>query len=255
MSNLSNTDVKLGQNMFESSSTQKHPLGTRGVMSDGRVFRYVLAGAVDLIAGTVLQSPAVVAGHQTLAVNTTSQVAIGGSGVALTCASSVAANFYSEGYAVIASGAGQGFIYQLDAHAAVSTGATGQFPFYLPSDANTYVTAITTTSTVTLSANKYRGVVIAPITTATGLIVGVAQYVITAAQFGWIQTWGLAAVLSNDASAMGQWLNGIAATCGRSAFMSSPAVTACAIVGQFIGHAYQTGVQGQFTVADLRISP
>jgi hypothetical protein len=255
MSNLSNRDVGLAQNMFESSSTQKHQLGTRGVMGDGRVFRYVKAGAVDLIAGTVVQSPVVTAGHQSLTPNTTSQLSIGGSALSLTCASTVVANFYAEGYAIISTSTGAGFQYQLDNHAAVSTGATGLFPFYLPQDGNTLVTAITVTSLVTLVPNKHNGVVIVPATTATGLVVGVATYVITAAQFGWVQTWGQVALLSNDASAMGQWLNGIAATCGRAAFMSSPAVTACAIVGQFIGHIYQTGVQGQWVAADLRISP
>lgn len=255
MSNLSNRDVGLAQNMFESSSTQKHPSGTRGVMSDGRVFRYVKAGAVDLIPGTIIQSPAPIAGHQSLTLNTTSQLGIGGSGLTMTCASSVAANFYAEGYAIISTSTGAGFQYQLDNHAAVSTGANGIFPFYAFVDNNVLITAIATTSLVTLVPNKYVGVVIVPATTATGLIVGVATYVITTLQWGWIQTWGQAAVLSNDASAMGQWLNGIAATCGRSAFMSSPAVTACAIVGQFIGHIYQTGVAGQWVATDLRISP
>ena len=46
--NLSNQDVQLGQAMFESSATQKHPLGTRGSDTFGRVWRYVKAGAVDL---------------------------------------------------------------------------------------------------------------------------------------------------------------------------------------------------------------
>lgn len=255
MANLSNRDIALGQNMFESSSTQKHQLGARGVMPDGRVFRYVLAGAVDLIAGTVIQSPAAVDGHQTLTLNTTTQTSVGASALTMTCGSTVAANFFQEGYAIIASGLGKGYMYQLDSHAAVSTGATGVFPFYNPNDGNSLVTAITTTSTVTLTANKYRGVVIVPATTATGLVVGVASYIISAGQYGWIQTWGQAAVLGNAACAMGAWLNGIAATCGRFIFMSSPAVTACSIVGQFIGHAYQTGVQGEFTSVDLRISP
>lgn len=251
--NLSNQDVQLAQQMFVSSSTQQHPLGTRGYTPDGRAYRYALAGAVDLIAGTVVQSPAAIAGHQTLAVNTTSGVAVGATSVAVTCASAAATNFYAEGYAIIASGAGQGYLYSIDKSPAVSTGATGQFTFYAPEDA--IQVAITTTSTVTLVANKYRGVIIVPATTATGLVVGVATYVITAAQYGWIQTWGPCATLSNDASAMGQLVNGIAATCGRVAFMSSPAVTACAIVGQFVGHVYQTGVAGQWVIVDLRIAP
>ena len=258
MSNLSNRDIALGQNMFESSASQKHPLGTRGVMSDGRVFRYVLNGAVDLIPGTCIQSPAVFAGHQQQAVSTTapiSQTAIGGNSVSITCASCVAVNYYQEGYMLIGSGAGAGFMYQLDSHPAVSTGATGTFNFYQPLDANTLVTAIHATSVITLVPSKYRGVIIVPATTATGLVVGVATYVITAAQFGWIQTWGLCSVEAVGAYAMGQMLNGISATSGQAQFMSSPAVTACAIVGQYIGHAYQTGIAVTWVPVDLRISP
>jgi hypothetical protein len=251
--NLSNRDVNLGQNMFESSATAKHALGTRGVTPDGRVFRYAQAGAVDLIAGKLVQSAAVVAGHQTLVPETTGAMGIGATSLKVTCASTVAAGFYAEGYAIIASGAGQGYLYSIDNHPAVSTGAVGVFQLYSPEDA--LQVAITVTSTVTLVANKYRSVITVPINTATGLVLGVAPYIIVAAQFGWIQTWGPAAVLTNDASAMGQLMNGIAASCGRAAGISSPAVTACYIVGQIIGQIFQTGVAGQFCVIDLRISP
>jgi hypothetical protein len=50
-------------------------------------------------------------------------------------------------------------------------------------------------------------------------------------------------------------MNGIAASCGRAAGISSPAVTACYIVGQIIGQIYQTGVAGEWCCVDLRISP
>ena len=258
MANLSNQDVQLAQQMFVSSATQMHPLGTRGCTPDGRVFRYVLAGAVDLIPGTCIQSPAAVAGHQQQAVSTTipiSGTGIGASQISITCVSSVGANYYAEGYLMIASGAGAGFVYQLDSHAAVSTGATGSFNFYSPNDNNTLVTAITATSTLTLCANPYRGVVIVPATTATGIVVGVASYIIAAAQWGWIQTWGMAAVQSVGAFAMGQMLNGISATSGQSQFLSAPAVTACAIVGQYIGQAYQTGIAVTWVATYLKISP
>ena len=255
MSNLSNREVHLAQNMFESSSTQKHLLGTRGFMTDGRVFRYVLAGATDLIPGTVVQSAVVQAGHTNLALQTTTQTGIGASALKVTVASCVAANFFTEGYLVISSGAGAGFMYQLDAHAAVSTGAVGTFSFYAPNDANTLVTAITTTSTITLSANPYKGVIIVPATTATGIIVGVAPYVITAAQYGWIQTWGICAVQAVGAFAMGQMLNGIAATSGQCQFMSSPAACTSALVGQYIGEAYQTGVALTWTPIFLKVAP
>jgi hypothetical protein len=242
--NLSNQDVQLAQAMFVSSATQQHPLGTRGCTPDGRVYRYVLNGAVDTIAGKIYQSPAVpTVGHQQLTMNTTSNLTNAQS-ITVTCISSVGANFYSDGYAMIASSAGQGFLYTIQQHPAVTAGGTGVFTFY-PDDL--IQTALTVTSIVTLVPNKYKGIVIVPATTATGIIVGVAPYVITLAQYGWVQTWGQCAV--------GQLMNGIAASCGRAAGISSPAVTACYIVGQIIGQIYQTGVAGEWVCIDLRISP
>ncbi len=250
--NLSHGYIQLAQNMFVSSATAQHQLGAVGQTRDGRIFRYCKMGAVDSVAGKLYQSAATIAGHQSLANNTTSALAAGATSITVTCASSVAANFYSEGYACIASSAGQGYLYSIERHAAVSTGASGQFFFYAD---DTVQVALLPASIITLMANPYNAVVVVPATTATALVVGVSPYIITASQFGWLQTWGSCAVLSNDASALGQWVNGIAASCGRVAGMSSPAVTACYIVGQPVGKMMQTGVAGQFTVVFLTICP
>ena len=248
--NLSNQDVQLAQAMFESSSTAKHPLGTRGADSYGRIYRYVKAGAVDLIAGNVIQSPAVVAGHLTLAINTTSGgTSIGSLNFSVTCASTVAANFYADGYAVIATGAGQGVgPYVISSHAAVSTGATGLFNLYAE---DAFVVAITTTSKISLIQNKYSGVIQLPASTATGVIVGVATYVITAAQFGWIQTWGPCSVKGADTTAVGAWVYGPATACGEASGFTA----ATLLTGQVIGHLLQANVAQQYVAVDLTISP
>lgn len=246
--NLSNQDVQLGQNMYESSASQKHPLGTRGYTQDGRAYRYCQAGAADLIAGTIIQSPAVPAGQNTRAVNTTSPIAIGATSVNLTCGSTVAAGFYNEGYLVIASGTGQGYIYQINNHAAVSTGATGVFTLYAE---DALVVAITISSTVSLVPNKYRGVIIMPATTATGILVGVATYIITTTQYGWIQTWGPAAVYGADTNAIGSWVTSPATACGQG----SSATAASLLTGQVIGHLMRVNVAQEFVVVDLTISP
>ena len=248
--NLSNQDVQLAQGMFVSSSTQQHPLGTRGSTPDGRIYRYVKAGAVDLIAGNVIQSPATVAGHLALAVNTTSGgTSIGSTNFAVTCASSVAANFYAEGYAVIASGAGQGVgPLSINNHAAVSTGATGVFNLYAEDG---FPVAITTTTTISLIKNKYNGVIQMPAATATGVIVGVATYIITANQFGWIQTWGVSSVLGADTTAIGAWVYGPATACGQASGFTATTL----LTGQAIGHLLQANVAAQYVAVDLTISP
>jgi len=259
--NLSNQDVRLAQGMFVSSATQVHPLGTRGSTADGRVYRYVKAGGADLVAGNVIQSPAIPAGQLTKAINATSAVGLGATLITVTCASSVAAGFYNEGYLIVASGAGQGFLYTINNHPAVSTGASGIFRLY---DEDALQVAVTITSTVSLIPNKYGGVIRTPVTTATGVIVGVATYVITSLQFGWIQTWGPCAVLGGDTNALGSPVDGVSSTAGRiRAFVVSsvvPVATTSQTVtgtatGQLIGYLLQTNVDGQWIAVDLTISP
>lgn len=249
MSNLSNQDVQLAQLMFTSSATAQHPLGTRGYTDDGRVFRYAKAGVSDLVAGQVLQSPAIVPGHLALALATSvGATTIGSITIGATCASSVAANLYADGYLQTGAGVGQGYNYRISSHAAVSTGATGTFNLY-PEDA--LVVALGTTSLVSLIANKYNGVIQAPATTATGVIVGVAAYIITATQFGWIQTWGDCPVLCSGAGALGDPLVGISATAGGAA----TATAASLLVNPVIGYLRQISVDTRYAAADIRISP
>lgn len=226
-----------------------HPVGTRRFDRFGRAFRWVQAGGVDLIAGNVIQSPAVPSGQLTKAVNTTTPTGIGQSSIFVTCASSVAANFYADGYMVIASGAGQGVgPYMINNHAAVSTGATGTFNLYAE---DALVVAITNTSTVSLVPNKYKGVIQMPASTATGVIVGVATYIIPAGSFGWIQTWGLCSVLGADTTAIGGWVYGPATACGQASGFTATTL----LTGQVIGHLYQANVAAQYVAVDLTISP
>lgn len=251
--NLSNQDVQLGQAMFESflpatGQPGKHPLGTRGCCADGRVYRYVKAGAVDLIAGTVVQSAAPPAGQLTKAINTTSAVAVGATALTVTCASSVAAGFYNDGYLVVASGAGQGYIYTIINHPAVSTGASGIFTLY---DEDKLVVAVTITSTVTLMPNKYSGVIVLPATTATGVIVGVATYVIAAGAYGWVQTWGPCAVQGADTTAIGALVYGPATASGQASGYTATTL----LTGQTIGRLMQANVAAQWVAVDLTISP
>jgi hypothetical protein len=262
MALLSTRDIQIGGSTFVSSSSELYELGTRGYTRDGRAFRYVRAGAAALVAGDVIQGPAPIAGHLTLTPHTTSGQYVGDSTLRLTCASSVAIGFYNEGYAVIASGAGQGLMYQIrEQTAAVSTGATGTFKLY---DDDGLAVAITTTSRITLIPNKYNGVIEAPVTTATGRIVGVAVYPIAITQYGWIQTWGPCTVFGGDTNTIGTAVDGISSTAGRvrafSVVTVVPAATTSQTIagtagGQAIGYLMQTNVDGQYVIVDLTISP
>lgn len=242
--------------MFVSSATPQAPPGARAASYDGRIYRYCQAGASDLVAGNVVQGPAIQAGNLALAVNTTSGVAgvtvqgQGAASVAVTAVSSVGANVYADGYLAIASGAGQGLLYSINNHAAISTGATGAFNLYSPED--TLQVSITTTSTVSIMQNPYKGVIQSPITTATGMIVGVAGYIIKATQWGWIQTWGPAAVITEGTPALGAPVTGTAISSGGFVAVYT---TATLLTQQLVGYMMQIGVASQECFVDLRISP
>lgn len=248
--NFSNQDVQLGAQNFVSDATQRHPLGTRGYPSFGsRAYRYCKAGGVDLVAGSLVQSPSLVGGHANLVVSTTSPLAIGTTAVDVTCASTAAANQYADGYLGIATGIGMGYMYSISSHAAVSTGATGRFFLYNPEDV--LLVAITTTGTVSLLMNEFNGVIISPANTALGIIVGLAHYIITAGQYGWIQTWGPALCFCSGTPAIGAPLLGTATSAGRVSLVTA----ATLLTQQTVGYAAQTGVEAQFTWIYLRLAP
>lgn len=250
--NLSNTAGGLKQGMFVATASANHALGQRGVTADGRVYRYCLNGAVALVAGNVIQSPATPGGQLAKAVHTTTPTGVGSLSINLTCGSSVAAGFYADGYLVTASGAGQGYVYTIASHAAVSTGATGVFQLYTE---DSVVVAITNTSTVSLIPNKYSGVIQAPVTTATGVIVGVAAYAIGITQYGWIQTWGPCAVLGEDTTAIGAPVDGIASTAGRVRAFTGVSSIGTIATEQLVGYLMQANVAAQWVMVDLRIAP
>src|SRR5258708_5013007 len=81
--------------LSSNDSVQLMTLGQKIESADGRIFRYALAGGVTLVSGNLLQSPAVVAGNQTL---TPTAFAIGATSISVTMgATSVTANQYAMG--------------------------------------------------------------------------------------------------------------------------------------------------------------
>ena len=77
------------------------------------------------------------------------------------------------------------------------------------------VTALTNgTHLAGLAVNTYSNVIISP-TTVTNMAVGVAPRGLTTDYYGWLQTWGEAAVLANAAGVVGQHIRvGGASTAG-----------------------------------------
>jgi hypothetical protein len=218
MPNIAGWPVAIGQYALESSSTQRHPLGQPGVTADGRFYRYALAGAADLVVGNALQSRVEDTDHDNVTVRATAKgarsllITTGSGGGALD------ADEYKDGFAVIDTTPGLGYLYKISGHAAVSASTNGEL--FLADNEEVQV-ALTTDSKITLVANPYSKVIQSPVTTATGVPVGGAIYIIVAAQYGWIQSGGLGAALIYQTPAAGQPVTITSAVAGSLAVHSA----------------------------------
>lgn len=235
----------IGQDDFISTATPAHRIGTRAIDQDGRVFRYVKAGAVDLVAGNVIQSPAIVANHLG---STAPAVAIGAKSFTYTPGATLGtAGQYNDGFLQVDTTPGNGYTYSIANHLAFASSTAFTLALKDPIQV-----ALTTSSRLGLMANKYNGVIQMPVTTATGTLVGVAPYIISANQYGWLGTWGQFSVLTAGTPALG------AIVMAPGAVAGSVAVVVAAgnlIVAQIVGHMAQVGVDTKNNFVEVRINP
>jgi len=230
-----------GQDAFSSSSTQLHALGTRGYTKDGRRFRYAVIGATDTVAGSLYQGAAPIANHLA---NTPPAVAIGATSFSYTPgATAGAANLYAEGYLQVDTTPGNGYTYLVSGHAAIS--ASTAFTLYL---VDSIQVALTTSSRVGLRHHLCKNVIVCP-TTKTAQVVGVAPCVITAAQYGWLQTWGPASCLINGTPAVTAPVINSATTAGALDVWDGTAQATASMVGEMM----QVGVSGKNNFVFLKI--
>lgn len=244
MPKLSSHPVQLAQDGFVSSATQQHPIGQVGFTKDGRWFRYCLAGAADLVAGNCIQGPAIIANHLA---NTPPAVAAGATSFTYTPGATLGAvGIYNEGYLGVDTTPGNGTTYNVANNPAIASATA----FTLTIDGEDPINvALTSSSRVGLLANPYKGVIQMPITTATGLLVGVANYIITAAQYGWIQTKGIASVLIAGTPALGAGIMSPGTAAGAAVVVT----TTNLVVAQYVGRMAQIGVDGKNNFAMLNI--
>lgn len=239
---FADTPSVYGQDGFTSSSTQVAPLGSRAVTKDGRVFRYAQAGAADLVAGNVQQSAAPIANHLA---NTPPAVAVGATSFTYTPgATAGAANLYAEGYLQVDTTPGNGYTYQVSGHAAITSATAFTLNLVDPIQV-----ALTTSSRVGLVHNPYKNVIVNP-TTATAAVAGVAPYIISTTQYGWLQTWGPCSTLINGTPGVGIGVVISATTAGAV----DVAAVAAEINVRIIGHMMQVGVSTKNNFVNLKIA-
>lgn len=185
-----------GQDLTANSSTQTMPIGSYMETADGRGFRYAKIGATATVPGKVYAAPAWDSTNQApvggLAV---AAAAIGDTQVTLTGSLTLAANLLAGGYLFTDVTPGQGYVYSINSNTAVSGAANCVITLNDPIQV-----ALTTSSKVVLMKHPYDSIIVSPGGASTGQPVGIASSIISASYFGWIQTYGVAAVLAGVAT-------------------------------------------------------
>lgn len=179
----------------ETTTTQRHRLGTRGVGQDGeRIYRYAQIGASAIGAGLLVQSPVAVGASSNMSGLAVISASSGATTLQVIPQHASTKNTYADGWLLSETSPNVG-LYALpsaksntiDVHGTFTSGVAAELNLS-PNDA--LKQAFTSgTHTVGLRRNLYKGVVVQP-TTATGVPVGVTTVDVLANVFGWVQTWG-----------------------------------------------------------------
>jgi len=178
-------------------TTKLHPYGTRMVLPDNRVFYYGQTDGAQT-AGAICQSAVGVANHDMDLATTTASA--GDKSVTVTLGGTAAAeDLYAEGYLYVNDGTGQGHNYKIRQHDAIGSGGSGAVNLM---DGDAIATGFEAATIVGLAKNPYKDFIVYP-TTSTGHAVGVAATDFDDDDYGWLQTWGPAAVLCDVAFVIG----------------------------------------------------
>lgn len=179
------------------SATQLHKLGSVAETADGRVYRYSSAGAVNLAAGLNNVTPAKAANHTNIAVAV--GAAVGARTVQVTLgATATTAGQYDGGYLVVNDAAGVGAAYRIAGTPVIALSGTGTLQLE-----EGVATALTTASKVSLVPNTFSAQIVHPGGASTFAPAGSNNVAVTAANFFWSQTGGIASVLSDGIIAKG----------------------------------------------------
>lgn len=245
-SSLTSAPHLFGVDLLSDSATQQHQLGAYAETSDGRGYRYVKCGITATVPGKVYQGVALDATNYQVSggLGVSAAVAIGGTSITTSTSTTWTANVLAGGYLSINAGtpAGAlGYTYRIKGNTATSA-ATGGI-IYLDDPIQI---ALTTSSKFIVTPHPLSGVVIEP-GTPTAVIAGVANYIITAGQYGWLQVRGPASVLFTGTGAAGKVVGSLS---GGTSGSMAPAVAATNIGG----HHIATGVTTEYSLIWLSIS-
>lgn len=246
MSFITGNRVLTEQDLYTSSATAQEPVGSLIPGTLGRLYRYVLAGASDLVAGNLIQEAAEDTTYENMVVGTAGVAGDNFIQVTNGTATITSAAFVGGTITVYTSGTsliGEEYIIK-QITGTLTTG--GALKVYLDRPLRA---AITTSATVNMKKSPWSGVIQAPVTTQTGMAVGVAIFPILATQYGWILSHGECPVLSSGSTfAVG---SEIGTPCVTAA--GSPGVYVAGTTHQKVGVVRQAAASGKGIAAFIQI--
>ena len=230
---LTNTDL------FTHGATKLEQLGARGVTADGRRFVYVQADAsAGLAAGKLGVAAAATSTHANRSLDSSSLTAVGTKTLVVSVGAAVTADQYADGLLIVRDGTGKGQTLRINGNTAAAGAGT-----ITVSLADGVITALSTADSKVDLLSPYAGAVAS--TTASRAL-GVPLVTLAAAEFGWVQTHGTAAVLSDGAVSK-------AAPVKQSTSVAGAVAAVAAATDTAIGSAPEATVDTKYTQIKLSI--
>lgn len=188
-----------GQDIYTTDATKNHPVGQIGFANHGKIFRYTLVGASNLVAGNLLQESVEDTSYENMAV-LASPIILQQNGPQVVFVTNGTATITSEQFAggslVVYTTPDLGLEYDiLSITGTLTTGGALTVTLDRP-----ITTAWTTSTKVVMKRSPWSGVIQAPASTQTGMAVGVAPWAATAAQYAWVQSHGVSQALSDGST-------------------------------------------------------
>ena len=232
-------------NPYEQTDAQKHQLGAKGIASNGDIYRYtkINAADTDLIAGYLLTALAKEALHVNLAVAVANVV--GDKKVVLDVgATAVDAHEYEEGTLQFNDNSPEGETYSITAHEANA----GSLETDIYIDPALMTATVADSSQADLIRNVWNNPAISQLIAERAAGVAMSDWDVSVANFGWLKTRGMAAVLCDRSN----WTKGYRLAISNEddgAMGVSDAGATMVDVGQGI----DTGVSGEFNAVYITI--
>lgn len=168
--------------------------------NEGRAFKYFKAGGSNLSRGKLNVAATI---GSTVNLSFATAPAVGDRVVSVTLSgAAVTADQFKDGWFVVQDGTGEGRAYAIEGHGA-QTSTTGNVSIYLKEKIDT--AGALAEANVDLIKNRYDGVVVS-VADQADPVAGVCPVAVAANYYGWIQTWGPAAVLMDETTGVGDML-------------------------------------------------